>query len=1508
MTLEGGEGNDILTGGQGDDVIDGGTGNDTLRGDPDLPGAHGSNTFVFRLGDGQDIIRGFDPALDRISLMSSPYVNSMSDIFGSEDPAPAASTTISTGPGYADSVTLEGVSPDDLSPANFVFAPPPPQGGAFSFASALYTPFSNDGDGGLEALPGGRLLMFNAMRGDAIGLGTSDQDILLRIYDAQGVLTRNIAISGGAGHNLTDPSVAVLSDGRFVVTWLDVNLYARIFDTDGTAVGDAIQVNPATGYRVLEDSTVWARGNGGFSVAWATTTSTLLGNKVILERDFDAAGTAPVASRVSANYSDIARLTELQGMELGGSNQLAFHYNTGTLIILGGGFGGLGQTALTSNADGAGLKLTMLADGRALASWFEEGSLFACFVGAGGGASAAFRLVGAELLQGLYLGSFRPPPSYDVAAMPGGGAAIFWTGGGDAYANALRGAIMAPDGTLGADELINPYDRSIDRYGSPDAGGGQQYAPHAVTLDNGRVAVGWTDNYAFPSIRGLILDGDLHGAVLGGGAGGDSLTGSGWNDTLTGLAGDDILEGRAGPDVLDGGAGRDTATYRGAQSGVDVNLSIGQGTAGDANGDVLVDIENVTGSDYRDMLQGSSGANLLRGGYGDDTLLGLGGADTLEGGPGADTLDLAGPGVANGGRGNDKVTSHASNAGLFGDAGDDTLTTEGASNYLVGGDGRDTLIDLAGAGSLLLGDSGDDTLHSEGGGARSTLRGGEGDDRLEAIGGSAQTLQGEEGRDVLIGTDLLQAFLLGGADADSLEGTNARFSTFRGEAGDDDIGVAGGLGNTVEGGAGNDLIHLGPGEANAWLLGGDGDDVITGSQGAADQGSSFLGGSGDDRLSAGNGHGETLNGGLGDDILSGADGADSLVDDPFIQGPVDGVVGAVAVYGRDSLFGGAGDDLLSSAGGRDTLDGGEGFDRASITRSGTTAITLLVAPGGLVNGTMSDGTVLRGIEQVSLYLGAGNDHVELGGGDDYVLGGEGRDTLSGGAGRDWLDGGSGRDRLAGGQGDDLYVVDDAQDEVIEGSGEGYDTVLAGSNFILPENIEALSLFGEGVVGVGNAQANRIDASSVDAFLWGLEGDDTLLGGAGDDVLRGDVGNDSAIGGQGNDVYVVDSAGDVIVELDDEGIDTVWVGSAEYILPANVEIVRMFGGALGVTGGDGAEQLVANPTGGAIVNGGDGDDLLWGSPFADTLNGQGGDDILRGQGGADVMNGGSGHDSYVVLDAGATIVEEQGEGYDTAYVAISGYVIGPNVEVVRLVVASGGVLTGSDTSENLVASPGGASTLYGQGGDDTLWGSPLSDTLIGGAGDDIIRGQGGADTMVGGLDNDQFVVLDPGVVITENAGEGYDTAWIGLAANISFTLAANVERGNLSGAANRLTGNAADNVLVGSASAAELDGGAGEDTLFGTAFGDTLTGGAGDDTLYCGGGADVLMINAPGWGADLLSGFQPGAAKIDFTAASGVTSFGQLSLTFGGGNTQVQAAGNSIYVFGVTLSVSDFIFS
>jgi Ca2+-binding RTX toxin-like protein len=178
------------------------------------------------------------------------------------------------------------------------------------------------------------------------------------------------------------------------------------------------------------------------------------------------------------------------------------------------------------------------------------------------------------------------------------------------------------------------------------------------------------------------LTGSAFNDTLTGNAGANVLSGLAGNDTLTGGAGNDILNGGAGNDHMDGGAaGSDTASYVDATAAVTVNLvsATAQNTGGSGT-DTLLNFENLTGSNFNDMLSGNAGAN---------TLNGLGGNDSLNGAAGIDTLS--------GGAGNDRLIGGAGNDNLDGGAGTDSFVFDKAfgkdivTGFVATGAAHDTI-------------------------------------------------------------------------------------------------------------------------------------------------------------------------------------------------------------------------------------------------------------------------------------------------------------------------------------------------------------------------------------------------------------------------------------------------------------------------------------------------------------------------------------------------------------------------------------------------------------------------------------------------------------------------------------------------------------------------------------------------------------------------------------------------------------------------------------------------
>jgi Ca2+-binding RTX toxin-like protein len=217
------------------------------------------------------------------------------------------------------------------------------------------------------------------------------------------------------------------------------------------------------------------------------------------------------------------------------------------------------------------------------------------------------------------------------------------------------------------------------------------------------------------SVAGVTVSLVFGAANSGGDAAGDTLQqienvqGSAFADSLTGSSLDNVLRGGAGADQLIGGFGIDTAVYDEGGVGVVIDLAAGTGAGGNAQGDTLSGIENLTGSFGNDRLTGSGAVNILRGAAGDDILRGGNGGDTLDGGAGIDLatyfgsttavrVDLGNTSLESGGEaGGDRLIDIEN---VNGSSAGDTLTGNAVANALSGFDGNDLLKGAAGKDTL----------------------------------------------------------------------------------------------------------------------------------------------------------------------------------------------------------------------------------------------------------------------------------------------------------------------------------------------------------------------------------------------------------------------------------------------------------------------------------------------------------------------------------------------------------------------------------------------------------------------------------------------------------------------------------------------------------------------------------------------------------------------------------------------------------------------------------------
>ncbi|MGF6288149.1 cadherin-like domain-containing protein, partial [Pseudomonas silensiensis] len=966
------------------------------------------------------------------------------------------------------------------------------------------------------------------------------------------------------------------------------------------------------------------------------------------------------------------------------------------------------------------------------------------------------------------------------------------------------------------------------------------------------------------------LSGDEGDDQLDGGDGTDSLQGGAGNDTLLGGAGNDSLSGGDGNDMLDGGAGNDSMaggsgddTYVVAQAsdtlsesagaGVDtVRASIAYTLGANLENLELTGTANLagTGNDLDNRLTGNSGGNTLNGGAGNDWLAGRQGSDTY----------LYGQG-----NGNDVIDN---SGGLAADLDSIRLGNLNASQIRLTRVGDDLVLRVLASGETLTvsqhfldADHAIDRIQFADGASWSSsailsnlyytpatptagadvINGNPDDDVLQGLGGN-DTLFGNGGNDLLDG----------GSGADRLEGGLGNDTYLVDDLGDVVVEAANSGDDTVQ--ASIDYT-LGSNVERLTLLGG-----------------AHLNGTGNTLAN-------TLIGNSGNNLLDGGDGIDNL------QG------GA----GNDTLLGGAGNDSLSGGDGNDVLDGGAGND--SMAGGAGDDLYLIAQTGDSVSEASGEGTdTVR--TSITYSLGANLENLELTG--TANLAGTGNDLdnrLTGNSGRNTLNGGVGNDWLAGRQGNDTYVYGlNFGHDVIDNSGglaadvdtlqlsglnpvdvrflrSGNDLVMLVSSTLATLTVKDFYLgsdyeidrvqFANGTLWnrttlLANVQVAATNGPDVlfggngDDFIQALAGNDQIHALGGNDTLDGGTGDDAMYGSTGDDLYVVDSAGDQVNELADEGNDTVQ-SSISYTLGSNVENLTLTGSAnLDGTGNSGSNQLLGN-NGNNQLSGGAGDDSLDGGAGNDTLRGEDGNDSLQGGGNVDFLWGGAGDDilkvgnsqtgSFLLGEAGHDTLDARNLSNSGGYVNL----IGGTGSDTYLVDGSGDVTISDDNALgqlNIVQFAAGINP------DDLHFVRPVDS--FNEAGNLVIEFPNGHRLFIGSM----------GATYPQDTGEGFGVQAFRFADGTMWSRAEIMQRAGWYFGTNQndsITGSDGHDYLYGAAGDDQLNGLAGDDylngwdgndALFGNDGNDLVNGSFGDDTVSGGAGDDQLF---GGYGNDTLSG-------------------------------------------------------
>jgi Ca2+-binding RTX toxin-like protein len=273
---------------------------------------------------------------------------------------------------------------------------------------------------------------------------------------------------------------------------------------------------------------------------------------------------------------------------------------------------------------------------------------------------------------------------------------------------------------------------------------------------------------------------------------------------------------------------------------------------------------------------------------------------------------------------------------------------------------------------------------------------------------------------------------------------------------------------------------------------------------------------------------------------------------------------------------------------------------------------------------------------LGLYIdgGGGNDRIDASGhfggpvyvqggaGDDDLIGSPYGDNLYGDEGADSIHGGGADDYLGGGPGDDRVFGDDGDDSISEdGAANGADDLRGGAG------IDRVSYYARtsGVsVTIGNDQADDGEPGEGDNVevsvenLVGGTGNDVLVGSARANRLEGGSGGDVLDGGRGADVLIGGAGKDQVTYASRTAAVSVTIGNGLADDGEAGEGDLVDGSVEDLVGGQGDDVLVGSPS----VN------HLIGGPGADILDGDDGNDWLMGQGGADTLDGGPGVDHFI----------------------------------------------------------------------------------------------------------------------------------------------------------------------------------------------------------------------------------------------------------------------------------------
>ena len=936
----------------------------------------------------------------------------------------------------------------------------------------------------------------------------------------------------------------------------------------------------------------------------------------------------------------------------------------------------------------------------------------------------------------------------------------------------------------------------------------------------------------------------------------DAIYGNGGNDTISAGNGNDILVGGTGNDKLNGEAGNDTYIWNLGDGFDTITESSGTDKAVFGEG---ISFENLTferdGNSLNIYVNNDKTQGIQIYNYFYSSSYNV---ETLEFADGS-TVNLTQIGLTfNQHDGSENISGTNYDDIIYAAGGDDTVNAQNGNDTIYGGAGNDS-IDAGSGNDILIGGAGNDSLNGNAGNDTYIYNLGDGFDIITDGTGTDKIKFGEginfedlkftadgNNLNIYINNDKTQGFqiynyfysnsykieTLEFADGSTinLSQTGLTFNQHNGSenisgTNYDDIIYAAGGDDTISAQNGNDTIYGGSG--NDTIDAGSGNDIL-------------IGGAGND----------SLNGNAGDDtyIYNLGDGYDIITD----GAGTDKVKFGEGINFEDLKFTADGNNLNIYI----NDDKTQGFQIYNYFYSNSYKIETLEFSDGTIKNLSEMGLTFTQYDSSENITGTAYDDIIYGnGGNDTLNSGNGNDTLSGGTGHDSLNGGAGDDTYIWNLNDGIDTINDSEgtNRIKLGTGivvGDLSFAQVGSNLrIIVKNNPSQGLIIENYYNnndrykigtiefADGSEASIADllgnlVSLPDQIIEGTADDDILTGGNGNDTINagdgynditGGKGNDTLNGGYDKDTYYYNLGDGYDIISDPYGRDKIVFG--EGISSANL-ILQKDGNDLfiSIKGHDNdsirilqhfynddrkIEQLefadgstMNLSKGGLIFNGTEQGDNISGTIYNDTIYGGDSSDTINGEDGADIISGGKGND---VINGGVgedTIIWNLGDDLDTVsfsnidhlkfgegitFEDLTFYEEGNNLRIVvkgdmeqgvicqsffydnnnkpeDIIFADGSkfsfknselIIHHGDNSES-ISGTDYADTIYGGQGNNNISGGNGNDIIYGEDGDDTISGGNGTDTIIGGKGND---IIDGGTDVDTfiwNLGDDLDT--------------------------------------------------------------------------------------------------------------------------------------------------------